>query len=148
MKARLSIQQLELEITGGSGRVITAEATGSENVREALRMVTSAMTEPLARRTDPQTSHAAAARAALFTGDHETRILAAIDRAGAQGATAKEIATATGLTDVQVNRRLCRMGERRLIERRFTPEAERPSPMEFDYQKRGRHAIWWRKVAP
>jgi predicted ArsR family transcriptional regulator len=103
---------------------------------------------PLARRTDPQTSHAAAARAALFTGDHETRILAAIDRAGDQGATAKEIATATGLTDVQVNRRLCRMGERRLIERRFTPESERPSPMEFDYQKRGRHAIWWRKVAP
>jgi predicted ArsR family transcriptional regulator len=103
---------------------------------------------PLARRTDPQTSHAAAARAALFTGDHETRILAAVDRAGAQGATAKEIATATGLTDVQVNRRLCRMGDRGLIERRFTPEAERPTPMEFDYQKRGRHAIWWRKVAP
>ena len=73
----------------------------------------------LARRTDPETSHTAAARAATITADHETRILAAITKAGERGACSKEIARATGLTHVQVDRRLAGMRERGLILRLY-----------------------------
>lgn len=71
----------------------------------------------LARSTDPETSHEAAEKAASFAGKHEAACFGAIHDAGAFGATAKEIARATGLTDVQVNRRLGNMGERGLIRR-------------------------------
>jgi len=71
----------------------------------------------LARRTDPATSHNAAAKVPTFKAKHEAAIYAAICDCPKFGATAKEIAIATGLTDVQVNRRLADMGRRRLIER-------------------------------
>jgi hypothetical protein len=57
-----------------------------------------------ARATDPETSHAAAARAGLFAKGHASRILAALHELGS--ATAHEIAAATGLTVVQIDRRL------------------------------------------
>jgi hypothetical protein len=64
---------------------------------------------PLARNTDPDTSHAAAERAAAFAGSHESRIIEALR--GSFGMTGKDIAHMTGLTDVQVCRRLPFMDE-------------------------------------
>jgi len=56
-----------------------------------------------ARSHDPQTSQRAAAQAALFSGSHCDRIQAALEDAPL---SAKEISRATGLTVVQVDRRL------------------------------------------
>jgi len=60
--------------------------------------------EPRARRTDPATSHAAAAKAERFASSHAGRILAALRDLGT--ATAHELAPATGLTVVQIDRRM------------------------------------------
>lgn len=63
---------------------------------------------PRARTTDPITSHAAAAHAGHFNS-HKQRILDGIKlviKRGSIGATAAEIADASGLTVVQVDRRL------------------------------------------
>ncbi len=86
---------------------------------------------PTARRSDPETSHAAAARAAGFAGKHEATIFRAIDDAGIRGATAKEIACLTGLTDVQVNRRLGAMGRP-------------PGVIQRNGEKRGGCMVWVR----
>lgn len=56
-----------------------------------------------ARRTDPETSHAAAANAEKFASSHAGRIVAALKDLGT--GTAHEIAVATGLSVVQVDRR-------------------------------------------
>ena len=56
-----------------------------------------------ARSHDPQTSQQAAVQAALFSGSHCDRIQAALEDAPL---SAKEISRATGLTVVQVDRRL------------------------------------------
>lgn len=72
---------------------------------------------PRARRTDVETSHQAAERATRFVAGHEAKCFGAIHDAGERGATAKEIARSTGLSDVQVNRRLGNMGERGVIRR-------------------------------
>jgi hypothetical protein len=124
--AHLRIAQLDLDLPGGSGRVITAEATGDENVRTALRMVGSAIAgQPLARRRDVETSPAAAARAKAILPDHEMRILEAIAKAGERGACSKEIARATGrLTHIQVDRRLAGMRERGVILRLYERDAD------------------------
>lgn len=82
------------------------------------RVVTRA-SKPLARRGDVETSREAAAKATSIAGDHERRILAAITKAGPHGACSKEIARATVLTHVQVDRRLSTLGERELIERKY-----------------------------
>lgn len=120
MRARLSIQQFELELSGGNARVITCHGEASDpEVRRALRAVGDAIAAPLARRTDVDTSHEAAARAADFVGDHERLIGNAIIAAGDRGACSKEIARATGLTHVQVDRRLGAMGQRGAIKRRY-----------------------------
>lgn len=138
MKARLCIQQFELELSGGSARVFAAEGHGDQAVREAFGMVGAMLSgEPLssgqktgsappklARRADVETSHAAAARASMFSGDHEERIGAAIEAAGARGACSKEIARRTGLTHIQVDRRLGAMGGRGLIVRRYERDAD------------------------
>lgn len=57
-----------------------------------------------ARATDPETSHIAAEMAAPFVGSHCDRILACLKLHGPL--TKDEIATRTGLTSVQVDRRL------------------------------------------
>lgn len=68
-----------------------------------------------ARRSDPSTSHQAADGAAAFAGSHCSRIL----RALASGpATAHELADLTGLTVVQIDRRvpeLEREGKARVV---------------------------------
>jgi predicted ArsR family transcriptional regulator len=57
---------------------------------------------PLARSTDPSTSHSAAESAVRFVVDHEARILAALSRP----MTCYEIAAATTLDHVAVARRM------------------------------------------
>jgi predicted ArsR family transcriptional regulator len=57
-----------------------------------------------ARTSDPNTSHEAAARAVEFVGAHCDRILACLREHGPL--TKDEIARRTGLTPVQVDRRL------------------------------------------
>ncbi len=66
---------------------------------------------PRARRPDPTTSHQAAARAAYFADGHKDRICKAMRWLASmnQPATADRIATASGLTVVQVDRRLPEM---------------------------------------
>jgi hypothetical protein len=60
-----------------------------------------------ARRTDPATSHKAAARVAEFQGGHVDRILATLKRHGPM--TVDEIAKLSGLRSQQVNKRLPEM---------------------------------------
>src|SRR5260370_37043084 len=63
-------------------------------------------TEPVARRSDPETSRIAAARMRFKAGSHRARILHALDFLGPVGATHRELARETGLEPVQVDRRL------------------------------------------
>lgn len=56
-----------------------------------------------ARLFDPITSHLAAAQAAAFAGSHSQRIQMALTESAM---SAKEISRATGLTVVQIDRRL------------------------------------------
>lgn len=58
----------------------------------------------LARRTDPATSHVAAARTVEFRANHAGRILAALQDHGPM--TVDQIAKVTDLTAWQVNKRL------------------------------------------
>lgn len=95
---------------------------------------------PLARKSDPATSHDAAEKSESFSAKHEARIFGAIADAGERGATAKEIASCTGLTDVQVNRRLGNMGERGVIARRFKIDAKHSK----DFQARNGCSVWWK----
>jgi DNA-binding MarR family transcriptional regulator len=68
----------------------------------------------MVRRSDPDTSAKAAVKALEFKAGHEAQVYAALANGDM---TAKEIAQVTGLTDVQVSRRLGAMSERKLIER-------------------------------
>lgn len=69
------------------------------------------MTQALARNSDPITSHMAADRSAAFSGTHCNRILEALrDKA----ATAHTLSEVTGLTVVQIDRRLPELQRRGL----------------------------------
>ena len=57
-----------------------------------------------ARSTDPETSHQAAEGASAFVGSHCARIRKALE--GVANATPHELTIATGLTVVQIDRRL------------------------------------------
>lgn len=66
----------------------------------------------LARRSDPSTSHAAAARVQVFSGSHRAQVLEALKRYGPL--TVDQIATRTKLQSQQVNKRtaeLQRLGQ-------------------------------------
>jgi predicted ArsR family transcriptional regulator len=67
-----------------------------------------------ARRTDPATSQAASVSSRSFSGDHTTRILAAL-AAGPAGKT--EIGRRCGLTEQQVARRMHELRRAGLVER-------------------------------
>jgi DNA-binding MarR family transcriptional regulator len=67
---------------------------------------------PLSRRTDPITSYQAARRIGLHVDSHEWAILQALESGPM---TAKELARATKLTDVQVSRRGAAMCRQSLI---------------------------------
>lgn len=66
-----------------------------------------------ARNSDPCTSHAAARNAAFFADSHKGRIMAALQEGPR---TAAGIAAMTGLTVVQVDRRLCELERAERIE--------------------------------
>lgn len=65
---------------------------------------------PLARNTDPATSHTAARSAKALAAHHHTLIIGALQRPS----TATELAARTGLTQVQVCRRLPELEELKL----------------------------------
>lgn len=67
-----------------------------------------------ARRSDPETSRQAAARARAFAGKHHRMILAALE-AGPAGKT--EIGRRCGLTEQQVARRMHELRRAGLVER-------------------------------
>lgn len=68
----------------------------------------------MARSSDPPTSHAAAANARVFKGEHRRKI---IDALAAGSAGQSEIARRTGLTIAAVSKRLCEMRRDGEIER-------------------------------
>ena len=94
--------------------------------------------ERLHRRTDPETSAQAAAKVDTFKARHVARIYAAITAARERGATAREIARASHLDFVAVNRRLAEMRKNGLIERRYQCASDL-------LQQRDGCAIWWAK---
>lgn len=69
---------------------------------------------PRVRSTDPLPSHLAAAESYSFSGSHAERILKAIQHA--PGQTPAYYAAMTGLTVVQIDRRLPEMRARGLVE--------------------------------
>ncbi len=87
---------------------------------------------PRARRTDPETSHVAAASMAGGATRHRERILAHLRTV--EDATKDEIGAAVGLTDVQAARRLSELKAAGEIE---DSGARRPTAS-------GRPAIAWR----
>lgn len=68
----------------------------------------------LARRSDPSTSHAAAARVQEFSGSHRAQVLEALKRYGPL--TVDQIATRTKLQSQQVNKRTFEMQRLGLID--------------------------------
>ena len=72
---------------------------------------------PLARNSDPVSSHDAARGTISFRARHEATIFCAIEDAGSQGATYREIADMTSMEPVAVARRLAGMERRGLIKR-------------------------------
>jgi predicted ArsR family transcriptional regulator len=78
-------------------------------------------TLPLFRRTDPVTSKLAGVAARQFKGDHERRILEALDQGPG---TKDEIAGRCGLSEQQVARRMHGLARAGLVE---TTGATRPS---------------------
>lgn len=91
---------------------------------------------PLSRRSDPETSHAAAEKSADFRAKHEARIFGAIFDAGEKGATYREIAAATGMEPVAVARRLKGMERRGLIERSALTDCS-------GFESRDGCAVWY-----
>ena len=69
-----------------------------------------------ARRSDPETSKDAARKAAKFIGGHKRRILDYLEEIHPWSADYIQIAKETGLTEVQVGRRLVDLREALLIE--------------------------------
>lgn len=67
--------------------------------------------ERRARRTDPDTSHASARRSVRFSASHAARILAVFQSASGYTYTAFELAGITGLSVVQICRRLPELDE-------------------------------------
>lgn len=91
---------------------------------------------PLSRRSDPETSHAAAEKSADFRAKHEARIFGAIFDAGERGLNYREIAAATGLEPVAVARRLKGMERRGLITRSALTDCS-------GFESRDGCACWW-----
>lgn len=100
---------------------------------------------PRARTRDPQTSHDAAERAAEFAATHEGIIFGALHDAGMRGATIKEIAAMTRLSDVQVARRLCAMERNKTVRREQIGIREVRGRLFSTpvYTARNGCAVWW-----
>ena len=97
------------------------------------RLIMEYAAAPLARSTDPATSHMAASRTACFAVTHRDRICSALRaaektyKAGTRdhwGATAKELSEITGLTVVQIDRRLPELERDNLVTVSATHDAK------------------------
>jgi len=88
---------------------------------------------PLFRRSDPATSKLAGTAARAFKGEHERRILEALE-AGPAGKC--EIARRCGLTEQQVNRRLAVMRRTGLVERTGRPVKSDAGCLEQEYRSK------------
>lgn len=99
----------------------------------------------LARRRDPVTSHHAAQRVEDFSASHDGQILTALRAAGRDGLIKDELAARTGLTDIQVARRLSSL-EERLRVYRVKIAIEGTSEFKFATRTnvRGRECCIWR----
>ena len=98
----------------------------------------------LYRRDDPVTSKRAARKVTMFMESHEGRILGALNWAGPQGATYREIAHALGIEPVAVARRLKGMERKGLVKRKSDGQMPRYRGGWRDaYAERDGCAIWW-----
>ena len=70
---------------------------------------------PLARATDPGTSHMAAERVVEFLGTHDAIILAVLRRRPFSGFTSEQIADRCSLTQAQVARRMKQLADAGLV---------------------------------
>ena len=70
---------------------------------------------PLARATDPETSHMAGARVVDFVGTHDAIILVVLRRRPFSGFNSEQIAAGCSLTQVQVARRMMKLAEAGLV---------------------------------
>ena len=80
---------------------------------EMVRGMDDMLLSTMARATDPETSHQAARRARCFAESHASRILRAIKHMPKQ--TAAYYAQMTGLTVVQIDRRLPELERKGLV---------------------------------
>lgn len=79
-----------------------------------MQLAITDLTPIRARRTDPATSHRAAADSVRFAGSHAGRILESLKQHGAQ--SPKELERRIGLSVVQIDRRACELRRAGLIE--------------------------------
>lgn len=105
----MSTPQLSLNFDGQQYPRAAAQCKADtlRNRRQSEEGAAPASTETarlLARRSDPHTSHAAAARVAEFASQHAARIVLALKDRGPS--TISEIAAATGINSVACARRL------------------------------------------
>lgn len=97
--------------------------------------------ERLFRKKDPLTSETAASNADNFKSSHEGKIFGVFAGLKGIGCTALVISELTGLTLVQVDRRMASMERHDLVERRLNSPAKNVR----DYQSIGGYCIWWAK---
>jgi hypothetical protein len=90
------------------------------------------MTPPLARRTDPETSHAAAAEAKELQADHHALIVAVLKRSGPLGVDG--IAARCGLTGHAAGKRMKELERQGLIELTGRKVASTSGRMEREWQ--------------
>ena len=95
--------------------------------------------ELLYRRTDPSTSHDAAANVPAFRAGHEALIYDALCNAP-HGLTYREIAAIAKLEPVAVGRRLKGMERRKLVERRIVNVATDCDP--WTLETRAGMCVW------
>lgn len=99
----------------------------------------SAPADTLVRKSDPHTSLEAARRATAFVASHEAKIYAELDEF--YGATSKLIADETGLTVVQVARRMASLERRGLVVRHEIGTSFSGHPI---YSSLGGFCTWWK----
>lgn len=104
-------------------------------VRAHERRVTALASPPTARKTDPQTSHDAAARASVTADNNRGIALFALLDAGSKGLTDFELADKTGKAQTSIGVRRKELVTLGLVER--APVHPRPSPS-------GSPSIVWR----
>jgi hypothetical protein len=96
---------------------------------------------PLARNSDPLTSHVAAANVPAFQASHEAKIYDVLTRSiGITGMTYREIAHHAKLEPIAVARRLIGMERRKLIERDRDMATGK-------YLQRDNMALWFKRDA-